>query len=259
MLLGYFHPVGKIKHITWRKHSPNRSQAPNPCFFSKSESTCAILHPSESDQAFLGWLIHLNYNTPGTLCWCTRFLTDGRENALHISSTEGKTRLFPSSFYAIQREWKISCHMFQSCISRKYDSRRTFPFPNYDSSLTSHVPGSKLLILGMVIPPLVGNPYNRYRKPYYWVDDHPLLYGNNGSLDPAHINTHPIHWRRTSQFLGSLCKSNRREKAAKNLFQKKFLGHLLKGQRAKKNAWQHVHQQKQRSWIDPHKKTSHQK
>ena len=21
--------------------------------------------------------------------------------------------------------------------------------------------------------------------PYYWVDDHPLLYGNNGSLDPG--------------------------------------------------------------------------
>ena len=29
------------------------------------------------------------------------------------------------------------------------------------------------------------NPYNWYLKPYYWVDDHPLLYGNNGSLDPS--------------------------------------------------------------------------
>ena len=29
------------------------------------------------------------------------------------------------------------------------------------------------------------NPYNWYIKPYYWVDDHPLLYGNNGSLDPG--------------------------------------------------------------------------
>ena len=26
------------------------------------------------------------------------------------------------------------------------------------------------------------NPY------YYWVDDHPLLYGNNGSLDPGTYN-----------------------------------------------------------------------
>ena len=25
---------------------------------------------------------------------------------------------------------------------------------------------------------------NGYINPYYWVDDHPLLYGNNGSLDP---------------------------------------------------------------------------
>ena len=35
------------------------------------------------------------------------------------------------------------------------------------------------------LPPLIGNPYNGYRNPYYWVDDHPLLYGNNGSLDPS--------------------------------------------------------------------------
>ena len=33
------------------------------------------------------------------------------------------------------------------------------------------------------------NPYNGYINPYYWVDDHPLLYGNNGSLDtvPCHF------------------------------------------------------------------------
>ena len=29
------------------------------------------------------------------------------------------------------------------------------------------------------------NPYNGYINPYYWVDDHPLLYGNIGSLDPS--------------------------------------------------------------------------
>ena len=28
------------------------------------------------------------------------------------------------------------------------------------------MPGSKLLILEMVIPPLIGNPYNGYIKPY---------------------------------------------------------------------------------------------
>ncbi len=32
------------------------------------------------------------------------------------------------------------------------------------------------------------NPYNGYINPYYWVDDHPLLYGNNGSLDPGTCN-----------------------------------------------------------------------
>ena len=29
-----------------------------------------------------------------------------------------------------------------------------------------------IIILGMVIQPLIGDPYNRYIKPYYWVDDH---------------------------------------------------------------------------------------
>ncbi len=42
-----------------------------------------------------------------------------------------------------------------------------------------------LPMLGMVIPPSIGNLYNGYINPYYWVDDHPLLYGNNGSLDPG--------------------------------------------------------------------------
>ena len=47
-------------------------------------------------------------------------------------------------------------------------------------------PGSKLLVLGMGdLQPLIGNPYNGYINPYYWVDDHPLLYGNNVSLDPS--------------------------------------------------------------------------
>ena len=38
---------------------------------------------------------------------------------------------------------------------------------------TTYVPGSKLPILGMVIPPLRGNPCNGHINPYYKVDDHP--------------------------------------------------------------------------------------
>ncbi len=42
------------------------------------------------------------------------------------------------------------------------------------------------VLLGMGdLPPFNRNPYNGYINPYYWVDDHPLLYGNNGSLDPG--------------------------------------------------------------------------
>ena len=43
------------------------------------------------------------------------------------------------------------------------------------------------------------NPYNGYINPYYWVDDHPLFYGNNESLDTgtngikANFNIKMIH------------------------------------------------------------------
>ena len=38
------------------------------------------------------------------------------------------------------------------------------------------------------------NPYNGYINPYYWVDDHPLLYGNNGSLDSGTYKTIAISY-----------------------------------------------------------------
>ena len=34
-------------------------------------------------------------------------------------------------------------------------------------------------------PTFKRNPYNGYINPYYWVDDHPLTQGTNGSLDPS--------------------------------------------------------------------------
>ena len=49
-------------------------------------------------------------------------------------------------------------------------------------SFLVYVPWSKVAILGIVIPPLIGIlKRDIYINPYYWVDDHPLLYGNNGS------------------------------------------------------------------------------
>ena len=49
------------------------------------------------------------------------------------------------------------------------------------------------------------NRYNGYINPYYWVDDHPLLYGNNGSLDASDsrkINLRSIRPR--TQVVGTL-------------------------------------------------------
>ena len=43
----------------------------------------------------------------------------------------------------------------------------------------------QLLILGRVIPPLMGNPYNRYINPYYKVNDHPY-YRKTMEVRPHH-------------------------------------------------------------------------
>ena len=47
--------------------------------------------------------------------------------------------------------------------------------------------GQKSRFLGDGHPTFDRNPYNGYINHYYWVDEfiHPLLYGNNGSLDPG--------------------------------------------------------------------------
>ena len=45
--------------------------------------------------------------------------------------------------------------------------------------------GQKSRFFGDGHPTFNRNPYNGYMNPYYGVDDHPLLYGNNGSLDPG--------------------------------------------------------------------------
>ena len=61
----------------------------------------------------------------------------------------------------------------------------------YAYSIFIYEPGSiNSLVLGDGRPPTFndGNPYNGYINPYYSVDDHPLLYGNIGSLDPSTYN-----------------------------------------------------------------------
>ena len=56
------------------------------------------------------------------------------------------------------------------------------------------MPWSKVAIFGDGHLTFNRNPYNGYIDPYYWVDDHPLLYGNNGSLDPGTYYRVPKGW-----------------------------------------------------------------
>ena len=60
--------------------------------------------------------------------------------------------------------------------------------------LDTYVPRCKRLILGMAIPPLKGNPYNRYIKPYC-VDDHPLPQETNWEFRPQAYYEHIWHHR----------------------------------------------------------------
>ena len=60
--------------------------------------------------------------------------------------------------------------------------------------------GLNSLYWGWSSPPLIGNPYSGYINSYYWVDDdHPLLYGNNGSFDEsAHMGFSGLYHHRCS-------------------------------------------------------------
>ena len=57
----------------------------------------------------------------------------------------------------------------------------------YVGFMSLYVPGSKLLVLGMVIPALIRNPDNVYIEPHYWVDDFiPYYMEIMGASTPAH-------------------------------------------------------------------------
>ena len=105
----------------------------------------------------------------------------------HVLTKNNKIlRTFQNTGCNLERK---TCHAkhantFQKRRMAKYDLQQ-LNNQGFEPSQKVYEPGSKLLVLGMVIQPLVGNPYNGYINPYYWVDDHPLLYGSNGSLDPS--------------------------------------------------------------------------
>ena len=72
----------------------------------------------------------------------------------------------------------------------------------------AYEPGSKLLVLGMVIQPLIGILIMGYINPYYWVDDHPLLYGNNESLDLGTYRIYDLLHRLNIQIVNQLFPRN---------------------------------------------------
>ena len=120
---------------------------------------------------------------------------------ISILSTNAPEIKFAKDHQQIQsKSWNCKKKNLTSCTSQEC-SQNIINWlvlnPHLVATLcSSFEPGSKLLVLGMVIQPLIGNPYNGYINPYYWVDDHPLLYGNNGSLDPGTFreNGHPGSW-----------------------------------------------------------------
>ena len=62
-------------------------------------------------------------------------------------------------------------------------------------SCSLYVPWSRLSrFVGDGHPTFYRKPYNGYINPYYWVDDHPLLYGHDGSLDPGTIYANALYY-----------------------------------------------------------------
>ena len=61
---------------------------------------------------------------------------------------------------------------------------RTQMFPPWPGTHICAMVKSRVFFGMTMTPPLIGNPYSGYIHPHYWVDDPPLLHGNNGSLDP---------------------------------------------------------------------------
>ena len=105
--------------------------------------------------------------------------------------------IFPAK-YVIPKSLKFS--HWPSKLRRGHFKRKPDRLPTNMFQGISYEPGSKLVVLGMVIPPLIWNHYNGYINPYYWVDDHPLLYGNNGSLDPStYQSPHPLVLQKINQ------------------------------------------------------------
>ena len=89
------------------------------------------------------------------------------------------------------------------------DDESTRRFTTWDAWLGRKV-GTELeqIICAMVKSRYIGdghptfnrNPYNGCINPYYWVDDHPLLYGNNGSFDPGTFENLQLHTFHTNKW-----------------------------------------------------------
>ena len=67
--------------------------------------------------------------------------------------------------------WRAGCGLLTHLLTAEKCAAGRVISPQLRSHLVSsclfpHVSGSKLLILGMVIPPLMGNPYNRCINPF---------------------------------------------------------------------------------------------
>ena len=111
-----------------------------------------------------------------------------RDIALQSSKTFEKTlktfrilklhEVYTSQFCQVHHD---SYSSFWNRIFESSNLRFVTKLPLYDHRSQE----SKLLILGIVVPRVIGNPYNRSVNPYSSVDDY-LLQGNIGIDRPQH-------------------------------------------------------------------------
>ena len=93
-----------------------------------------------------------------------------------MKNSKGRCLFFSINF--TPKVWSIWYHKAVKPFDHLCAGKRNIIYTNKCAMVKSRY-------IGDGHPAFNRNPYNGYINPYYWVDDHPLLYGNNGSLDPG--------------------------------------------------------------------------
>ena len=153
---------------------PGTFSCPDPCHPMECQPCRAISHsasqqntsPTEAADLLTHWVTHL-----GTYTVSRSSIKPGLPRPLLGSSLQvlWSPRLHQSPSRSLSEILKKTWTnwTFKKLLTWK-NARKWRCQKEICNQMEPHVPWSKVAILGMVIQPLIGNPYNGYINPYYW-------------------------------------------------------------------------------------------